>query len=754
MSRNKNKQNQKSGFFKQKLDLHPDVSHSIVGVVFLALSLFLILVYFNVAGPVGAALHNFFRITFGYGFVILPLTFLAMATVFFRVHKINLYFPTILGGSIFLISLLGLLEVVIKNNNPDGLVRVVYPGGYIGFAVAWPLTSMFGGWAAGVILFAVFAAGLIITFNISLKKKMMELIGDEESEEEEAQSEKRKVKSENGRETTEEISVNMTEETIEEIKDKESAFAKATADKEKQRNKNKHEDQKENFEILAARAIADSQYQFPPLDLLASDEGKPSSGDAKAYSGIIQRTLATFGIDVEMGEVNVGPTVAQYTLKPAQGMKLSRIIALHSDLSLALAAHPIRIEAPIPGRALVGIEIPNKVVATVRLRNLLADERIKEVKSSLAVALGRDVSGQPVYADMAKMPHLMIAGSTGAGKSVAVHTLVMSLIYRNHPKILKFLMIDPKRVELNVYNGIPHLLAPVVVDREKAINALRWAVKEMDKRYKLLSEVHCRDIVSYNNYVIKKSASAKAAADKASEQEEVMPYIVIVVDELADLMMAHGREVEGAVVRLAQLARAVGLHLIISTQRPSVEVITGLIKANISSRIALRVASQVDSRTILDVAGADKLLGSGDMLFMFTDSTKLRRIQGCFVSEKEVKKVTDFLRKNYIAGELGETISLDEPKSDQGALLDFNGSFNDEPEDEFFEDAKMAVIQAKKASATLLQRKLRIGYARAARLLDLLENAGIVGPSNGAAPRAVYSDFGTEDGNQDRLNDL
>ena len=748
-SKNKKKQNQKIGFLKSKLDLHPDVSHSITGVVFVVLSLFLALIYFNVAGPVGSYLHDFFRATLGYGFVLFPLTVFAVAIVFFRVHKINLYFPTIFGGSIFLLGILGLLDLIIKSENAGGFIQtniyrggivpMIHPGGYIGFVVAWPLKYMFGNWASGIILFAIFAAGAIITFNISLKKRLA--IGNEQLKE------KEKGKATNNEET---MTMTMTEETIEEIKEREDENAKRPPAggqnaKYKEQTANRKAEG-ENFGFLMAKANENDNYQAPPLDLLAGDEGTPSSGDAKAYSSIIQRTLATFGIEVEMGEVNVGPTVTQYTLKPAQGVKLSKITALQSDLSLALAAHPIRIEAPIPGRPLVGIEIPNKVIAIVRLRNLLADEKINEIDSSLVFALGRDVSGQPIYADMARMPHLLIAGSTGAGKSVAVHTILTSLIYRNHPKILKFLLIDPKRVELNIYNGIPHLLAPVVVDREKAINALRWAVKEMDKRYQILSEHHCRDIVSYNNHILKNQR--KSASDSPAK-EEIMPYIVIVVDELADLIMAHGREVEGAIVRLAQLARAVGLHLIISTQRPSVEVITGLIKANISSRIAFRVASQVDSRTILDTSGAEKLLGSGDMLFMFTDSAKLRRIQGCFVSEKEVKKVTDFLRKNYVAGELEEAISLDEPKS-----IDFN-NYSDNEGDELFEEAKLAVIQAKKASATLLQRKLRIGYARAARILDLLEEVGVVGPSNGAAPRIVYVDeMGTEEGNQERLNDI
>ena len=434
-----------------------------------------------------------------------------------------------------------------------------------------------------------------------------------------------------------------------------------------------------------------------------------------------------------MAEINVGPTVTQYTLKPAQGVKLSKITSLQNDLALALAAHPIRIEAPIPGRSLVGIEVPNKSVARVRARNLLAEKTFFEHPSSLLFALGRDVMGGAVYANLAKMPHLLIAGATGSGKSVALHVVINSLLYRNSPRTLRFLIIDPKRVEMSAYKDLPHLIAPVVIEREKAIQSLRWAVKEMERRYEVLSEAGNRDIDSYNSQIIN-------SGDDASL---VLPYLVVVIDELADLMMSFPREVEGSVIRLAQMSRAVGIHLMISTQRPSVEVITGLIKANITSRIALQVATQVDSRTILDMSGAEKLLGNGDMLYLAGDTSKPRRIQGAFISDEEVKKVVDYWKGSAkkMKDELGEQIDFEEQKN-QGEVNfdDVSGEFDDE----LLEDARDTVIKAGKASTSLLQRRLRVGYARAARLIDLLEEQGVVGPGEGAKPRRIL--VGKEEG--------
>ena len=421
-----------------------------------------------------------------------------------------------------------------------------------------------------------------------------------------------------------------------------------------------------------------------------------------------------------MGEISIGPSVTQYTLRPAQGIKLSRITALHNDLALALAAHPIRIEAPIPGKSLVGIEIPNRTSALVGLRNLIEADEFQKSPVPLFFPLGLNVAGRPVYADLGKMPHLLIAGSTGAGKSVCIHSLIVSLIYRNSPQDLRFLMIDPKRVELTLYNNIPHLLAPVIIDAKKAILALRWAAKEMERRYEVISSAGVRDIHSYHQ-----------------ELKESMPYLVIVIDELADIMAAYPRELEASVVRLAQMSRAVGIHLVVSTQRPSVDVITGLIKANITSRIALQVASQIDSRTILDMAGAEKLLGNGDMLYLANDMGKPRRVQGTFISEQEVKRVAAYLIDEY-EGMPEPDLLIDSDNGVQAPVLDENAMNDEFLDDELYEEARQVVIQAQKASASYLQRRLRIGYARAARLLDILEERGVIGPGEGAKPREVY----------------
>jgi S-DNA-T family DNA segregation ATPase FtsK/SpoIIIE len=411
-------------------------------------------------------------------------------------------------------------------------------------------------------------------------------------------------------------------------------------------------------------------------------------------------------------------------------VKLARIVALHSDLALALAAHPIRIEAPIPGKSLVGLEVPNRSIALVGLRSLLADDAFAQSHASLLFALGRDVAGTPVYANLAKMPHLLIAGATGSGKSVAIHSLVTALLYRNPPELLKLIIVDPKRVELASYSGIPHLAAPPITDPKKTIQALKWAVSEMEKRYEMLSGAGVRDIASFNE---------RAAKEKDGE---FMPYLVIIVDELADLMLSFPREVEATIIRLAQMARAVGIHLVLATQRPSVEVITGLIKANITSRIAFQVASQIDSRTILDMGGAEKLLGNGDMLFLAGDTAKPRRIQGGFISDREVKDVVNFITEhNDIPDQAPETeMFAAKPAGGVGladALLNDDPVETNEEDEEVLERARLLVIETQKASTSYLQRHLRLGYARAARIMDLLEEQGVIGPGDGAKPREV-----------------
>ena len=455
-----------------------------------------------------------------------------------------------------------------------------------------------------------------------------------------------------------------------------------------------------------------------PIELLARHDQKPTSGDIVSRQLIIQRTLETFGVPVEMAEVSVGPTVTQFTFKPAEGIKLNRITALHNDLALALAAHPIRIEAPIPGKSLVGLEVPNQSVAIVGMREMFETKEWSTRHSNVSFALGRDVSGKPWVADITRMPHLLVAGATGSGKSVCLNTIIMSLLYSNGPDDLKMILVDPKRVEFPIYNGIPHLITPVITDVEKTVNALKWAIREMNRRFDLLSKMQARDIQSYNQRV-----------------QEKLPYMVMIVDELADLMVTSKQEVESQVVRLAQMSRAVGIHLVLATQRPSVDVITGLIKANIPTRIAFSVASQMDSRTILDQSGAEKLIGRGDMLFSTAEMASPKRIQGVYVADDEINRVVEYVKSKYDPVDYDETVV---EKASSSTVFSIEKGFADsEDSDPMIPSAKEEIIRAGKASASLLQRRLKVGYARAARLLDILEEDGFIGPADGARPREI-----------------
>ncbi len=464
-------------------------------------------------------------------------------------------------------------------------------------------------------------------------------------------------------------------------------------------------------------------WKYPPLNLLSDKSGAPADrGDVKKSAAIIERTLDSFGIQARVAEVNGGPAVTQYALEIATGTKIAKIANLQNDIALSLATRTgtVRIEAPIPGKSLVGIEVPNHTLEVVTLKSVLGSDEMRKHKSKLAVTLGKDTASNPVVLDIDRMPHVLVAGTTGSGKSVLMHQWVTSLIFRNSPEELKLILIDPKRVEMTQYNGIPHLLAPVIVEPEKILSALKWAMAEMDRRYKLFQSVGVRNIQGYNEM----------------SGFQALPYIAIFIDELADLMMFAPVEVEDAITRLAQLARATGIHLVVATQRPSVDVITGLMKANIPARIAFNVSSMIDSRVIIDGPGAEKLLGRGDMLFMPPDASKPIRIQGVLVSDPEVNGVVKFIKDMGIAPEYTAEV-LEMPVGKIGRGMGANSGGGGDDRDTLFEEAVRTVCQYDRASASLLQRRLKVGYARAARIIDELETAGIIGPGEGSKPRDV-----------------
>lgn len=675
-------------------------SRFIAGILFAALALIFLFGFFEKAGAAGELLVSFSRYLFGDAVFLFPLL-LIMTSVALLSTKEERVSSAIFAFLLTIISITGIVGSFAR-------MQGIEPGdisGFLGFAVSWPVFGAFGFWVSEIIFVALFAiSGVMFWKLIPHREKNPEFKVEP--------AEKLKKVFAEPKFEVEKVEVLQIHDAAQEEKKKAQKESKKETIKKKQ----------ETIAFLG-------DYKLPGTELLEQESGTPNAGDIQAYSAIIRKTFQNFDIPVEVTEVNVGPTVTQYAIKPSEGIKLTRITGLSNDLALALAAHPIRIEAPIPGRALVGIEVPNKTRSQVRLRALLESETYKNSNASLPLALGRDVSGATMFADLARMPHLLVAGATGAGKTIGLNNIIMSLLYHNSPSNLRFVLVDPKRVEFPVYNDLPHLLTPVILDTQRTINALKWLIKEMERRFQVFSEVRARDIRSYH-------AMYTEQKKRGQEEMEQIPYIVLVIDELADLMAARGKEMEGMIVRLAQMSRAVGIHLVLATQRPSVEVITGTIKANITSRIAFQVASQIDSRTILDAAGAEKLLGQGDMLFISSEFSKPKRIQGAFVGEKEVKKVVewiaeetkDFARQEIAEDDLSQSAreSLEAPE------------FGDDEDDPLYEEAKRIVVEYQKASASLLQRRLKVGYARAARLLDILESKGVIGHGEGAKPREVF----------------
>ncbi|MDP2586321.1 MAG: DNA translocase FtsK 4TM domain-containing protein [Candidatus Komeilibacteria bacterium] len=695
--------------------LASETKKSILIIVLFALAALSILSFFDLAGDLGLALKNTLNLIFGWGALIAPVVLLILGYFLLLPEKYAITAGNYIGVFFLVMGYSGIFQFI-KDAGVETFLESGQGGGYLGYFVYLPLQKTMGSWASIIVLLAIFLIAILLTFNTTLKsvaKKInfFNLFKNRVSSEKEE---------ENWQEENDDWQESATEpaaaeEDVEETTEAElgeATFAKKKIGVAAAAVKDAKKPDVDSVHVTFSKNR--NRKVEVPLNLLEGRSGKPTSGDIKANAEIIRNTLEKFGIPVEMDEVNVGPTVTQFTLKPAEGIKLSRIITLQNDLAMSLAAHPIRIEAPIPGKSLVGVEVPNQKIAIVKLKDIIASYEFQHKRGSLKIALGEDVSGKSWTVNLTSMPHLLIAGATGSGKSVCINNVIISLLYQYTPDQLKMLIVDPKKVELTNYNGIPHLLTPVITEVDKTINALRWAVKEMEERFKLLNSAGKRNIDAYNEAVLVNR----------------LPYIVIIIDELADLMAVSSRDVEGAIVRLAQMARAVGIHLVVATQRPSVNVITGLIKANIPGRIAFAVASQVDSRTILDVSGAEKLLGKGDLLFSSAEISKPRRIQGAYLSDAEIERVIDFWKQQ---GEPDYNDEVVEGRS-HGGTSAVGGSENG---DELLEEAKDIVIKAGKASASLLQRRLRVGYARAARLLDLLEEQGVIGPGDGAKPREI-----------------
>jgi len=651
---------------KVEWEIDPDTAREVIAVVLILFGAIFLLSLFGLAGAFGKFIMEFLRLLFGYISYFFTIFMVILGVILLAPQKFQTKASSILGLFLFFIFFPALIHLFYEPSEALEVAREGRAGGIVGFSVAYLFNALAGFWVAFLILLFGVVVSLMITFSLKISSVFSA------------------IKSGFGKLRQQGVPVKGTVPVV------------------------SMSDNKQDVKPLPG------EYQLPSLDLLEDPSGSPQGGDINKNVAIISKTLRQFGITVTMSEATIGPTVTQYTLKPAEGVKLSQITARSNDLALALAAHAIRIEAPIPGKSLVGIEVPNQKRAIVTLKEIFLSPEWKGVKAKLPVALGRDVAAAPMAVALEKMPHLLVAGSTGSGKSIFLNALILSQLYSKKPDELKFILVDPKRVEFSSYNGIPHLLTPVVTDLDKTVSTLKWVTAEMERRYKLMQEAKKRDIESYNT--------------SPSAQQEKLPYIIVIIDELADLMVLSASEVEAAIVRISQMARATGIHLVVATQRPSVDVITGLIKANITSRIAFAVASQVDSRTILDMAGAEKLIGAGDMLYQSSDIAKARRVQAPMIREQEVHKVIDFIKAQVPEVTYQEEVTEYQPPSK---------SVGDIPKDEMYDQAAEVVTQSGKASASLLQRRMRIGYTRAARLLDLLEKNGVIGPADGSKPREI-----------------
>jgi len=682
-------------------------------ILMIVIAVFLLLGGFGAGGPLPKGMFNSVYNIFGWGAYITPIALIFWGVLKFRSENRKIPLAKFSGMLAIIISFCCFLQVSCVSINDLG-EKTGGHGGYVGKIIGNATLEVIDKMPSAIMFFVFTILAIFWTFNISPKI----LLKPFEKKDDDTDINDLKVKDD-------------------EFKLNEGVPLEHHSSKDASNLSSLKASSKAGIDGHGAlTTTSDPEWKFPPITLLNQSQDKADAGDIKGNAQIIKESLANFNINVEMEGANAGPRVTQYTLKPPAGVKMSKIATLDKNLEFDLAAQSIRIEAPIPGKRAVGIEVPNLKPATVRIAGIFTSEQWIEQHNPLSFTVGKDISGTAIVASLDRMPHILVAGQTNSGKSVMINSILTSLLYKNSPSDLKLILVDPKHVELSPYNDIPHLLAPVITEPEKCISALKWAVAEMERRYKTLAEAHRRNITEYNT----------------QNKEESMPFIVIVIDELSDLMQMAGRDVEALIVRIAQKARAVGIHLVIATQRPSVNVITGLIKANIPARIAFTVNSQVDSRTIIDQMGAEKLLGSGDMLFSTADMPKPKRIQGALINTDEVQKVTDFLRNQRPPQYDDEVISQPVQISSRGGVVaDYGMS---EADEDMWRDAIQVVVDAKKASTSLLQRRLRIGYARAARLIETMEEQGIVSQADGSRPRDVLISSANEVFNQNKEPDV
>lgn len=693
-------------------------------VLLILLSLLLVVSWFGVGGPVLQWIDMATIKTVGYTAYTLPILLIYLAVETFRAEENRLPAVVKFAAVLEIVWFSGLFGLLKTSLRPDA-------GGFVGDILNTATLKMVDSAIAAIFyLVLAFITVLFITQTspFTVFSKLWQAIKSNSSEDDNnrsimKQAAKPQSTEEDKKVSLGDIKLNAGVPIIDTTKEKKGLLKRTE----------KPEKAAEEQALVATR---DPNWQAPSLDLLEKNEGGADAGDTRQNAQIIHDTLSEFNIDAAMGDINVGPKVTQYTLRPPSGVKLTRITALETNIALNLAAQSLRIEAPIPGQKAVGIEVPNRKAAEVRLYSTLVSKQWTTSRDPLSFTIGKDISGQVVVGELGKMPHLLIAGQTGSGKSVMINTLLTSLLYRNSPSDMKLILVDPKQVEMAPYEDIPHLLTPVITEPEKTISALKWAVNEMERRYKLLAAEKIRNIRDYNKKLqsrAKKIAIADENGNVQQHEDGSMPYIVIVVDEMADLMMIAKRDVEALIVRLAQKARAVGIHLVLATQRPSVDVITGLIKANVPARISFTVASQVDSMTILDQAGAEKLLGQGDMLFYTPSMSKPKRIQGAWVTDDEVNKITDHLRMQMAPQYNDEVVAQPVQLNGKGGVvMDFS-----EGGDDKFKDAVRVVVERRKASTSMLQTRLGIGYQRAARIIEEMEERGIISAANGSKPRDV-----------------